>query len=301
MKAHLKNTLFPAMLLGVTFLNFGCEKEELPEEEIYHLQVFAVGPNYDGWTYDFHERDKGEIPHYFGEAKVSLYENEEDYILSTNPVHEGETDENGYFYKEFSQPDTFWVDVEKGELSMNRIMRYYERNWDCSDKSTNMIIPNKVHLNVEGELEKLREGKEGRGSWLFATLTPNPTQLQIKVYHNGQPVNGARVDLYFSEEAYNQDFRAWQEIEELKKSYGTFTEEEIEYYKSSSRTVPCLLKNFTALTDAAGEVYFDNLEPRQYWFRIEKEGLSNEGGTFKLDEALSDNPDITTSITVGIQ
>jgi hypothetical protein len=299
MKSNLKNTLFPAMLLGVLLLNFGCEKEELPEEEIYHLQVFAISPGSYISSYRWSEHQKGEIPHYFGGAKVYLYGKEEDYLLRANPLHEGETDENGFFYREFAEPDTFWIHVEKGPLSSNRQIK---NKLACPGEDSHVVSTNEVPLNPKEWHNFLREGKEGNGSWFFATLTPNPTQLQLKVYHNGQPVKGAKTTLYFSEEAYLQDIPAWQELEELKSSYGIFPPELIEEYKRIIGFEDvCLLRTFMARTDAAGEVYFDNLEPRQYWFRIEKEGMSNEGGLIKLDEALPDNPDITTSITVGIQ
>ena len=63
----------------------------------------------------------------------------------------------------------------------------------------------------------------------------------------------------------------------------------------------CLLESFTMTTDEEGIAYFDNLEPRQYWFTVEKGELSNAATTITTGKALSENADITTSLTVGIK
>ncbi len=64
---------------------------------------------------------------------------------------------------------------------------------------------------------------------------------------------------------------------------------------------PCIEDYFLQTTDESGEVYFDNLEPRNYWFRITKDTLSNEGTVIRTREALPRNADITTQQEVSIK
>ncbi len=303
MKLNVKNTLFPAMLLGIMLLNFGCEKEEPEaiEQPVYPVHVAVISPGERGQHYDWGSYMDGETQPISG-ANIYLYGSQEAYLLREAPLYEGESDENGLYYLELTEPDTFWVYVEKGQLNNQRYARYDGIKNSCGSRfnSVNYLA---VTKSDKSYLEEWRNNEIVNGeNNVFAVLTPNPTQLQFTVYHNGQVVEGAKTTLYFSEEAYNQDIPAWQEIEELKPSYGIFTPELIAEYKNlGSINNICILNSLVRNTDSSGEVYFDNLEPRQYWFRIEKEGLSNEGGTFKLDEALPGNPDINTSITVGIQ
>ncbi len=93
---------------------------------------------------------------------------------------------------------------------------------------------------------------------------------------------------------------AQKDFEQLRPTYGYFVDEEgtsgeERYFVNQNK------EYFLQTTDESGEVYFDNLEPRNYWFRITKDTLSNEGMVIRTREALPRNADITTQQEVSIE
>ena len=115
-------------------------------------------------------------------------------------------------------------------------------------------------------------------------LSRTPTKLQIKVLSEGQPQD-AVVQLYLSEDSYYKDIAPKDEEEKMHDSY------------YSPRT-----DYFNKITDANGIVLFDNLEPRQYWFRIiSKDWQKGNGkGIINISEPLENDTILNTSITVEI-
>jgi hypothetical protein len=118
--------------------------------------------------------------------------------------------------------------------------------------------------------------KKGNGS-LTLYLSSTPTKLRLVVYHTGDPVEGASVQLYKTADDYNT-----QTTDRLPDPETGVYLPDVVY------------------TDANGEVYFEDLEPRQYWFRITKGPLSNSDGTIHTDGVLTDDENITNQKSVGI-
>lgn len=292
----MKRTLPYHILLAFGLLfTAGCEKEEI-EEEIYPLQVFATGPGNgrESWGAEYYK--DGEITNLMSNAKVYLYGSEEDYLLQQNPLHEGLTDEKGMFYKEFNEPYAFWVYVEKGKLNNNRYAFISSQNISgCNNRNHNYAAKDKkIYKEEQLPMSKGETFMMGSAS-LFPVLSPDPAKLSLTIFHNGEPIEGAKVTLYLSKGAYEQGLPAYFEIEELKTSYGIY---DLASLKSDLH--PCLEKTFVQTSDGEGQVFFQNLEPRQYWFKVEKEGKTNAGGMIDTAKPLSEDPNITTSLTVGI-
>lgn len=125
------------------------------------------------------------------------------------------------------------------------------------------------------------------------SLTVAPAALQINVLHNGQPVVDALVQLYFSQEAYEQEVPAQADSEQVKSTYG-YSKEYPESY------IDDLSMFFLAHTTQQGEAYFPNLEPKRYWFKVTKNGMSNSSGTISIEQPLNNATYATRVITVGI-
>ena len=58
---------------------------------------------------------------------------------------------------------------------------------------------------------------------------------------------------------------------------------------------------FFRLQMKQAKYFFDNLEPRNYWFRIIKDTLSNESTTVRTLRALPRDAEINTIMAVGIE
>jgi hypothetical protein len=208
-------------------------------------------------------------------ATIRLFATEADYLLNENPVHEFLSPAYA-----FPQHDTIIYDVKE---------TYY---WVRANK---------------GVLNNLRQASSVKKSILVrplpccgmdidVVLSTTPTKLRVTVRDQGVVVQGAAVQLYFSESDYTNGITAQSNRSEVAPSYGS------DYISIANPTVGSLdlTKFFSALTDSNGEVYFDNLEPRQYWIKVTKGSKSNSSGTIKTTSALPDNPDITTDMTIGI-
>ena len=278
------------LALGLLF-TAGCETTEEPEVNIYPLQVIATGPGPGGDSWNDSYFVDGEITQIYPEAKVYLYGTEEDYLLRQNPLHEGLTDERGFFYKEFNEPQNFWVYVEKGPLN--------NRRFTVNNRLIGIGCNNRVHnyIAVDRKVSKQEQQGSSKGeifsNTLYPVLSRNPAKLNLQVLNNGEPVAGATVTLYLSQEAYEQNRPANMEAEELSTSYGY-------YYRPEWLNEDCLVNSFVRPANEEGEVYFPNLEPRQYWIKVEKDGKTNAGGMIDTAKPLSEDPNITTSLTVGI-
>lgn len=265
-----------ALLLGVWSMMIGvggCEKEEKePEVKLGQVKIITTIPH-----------EYGEIPFYedadtvLANAKVTFYRSFQDYMLRENAFFEDYTDENGQVNTELPVNDTIWIAASLQHLNEFRYARYHLNNiFSC-------VVPYEIYFVV------------GENYIRGIGLTPPPAQLQLNVMHAGEPVDGANVTLYFSKEAYDLDLPATRDWEQLLASHGSFRPEQ-----EDQSTASCLKHTFVNKTDASGNVLFDNLEPRQYWFRVEKNGMTNSAGTITTDKELSTNIDLITTLTVGI-
>jgi hypothetical protein len=260
----------------------GCDNEEEtvkePEKGSNETGISGVyNPKYSGYNSiaknNFLDPDFSADK--IGGATVRLFATEADYLLNENPVHEFLSSAS-----KFPQYDTFIYDVKE---------TYY---W---------VRVNKGAMNNLRQASSLRKTELVRpspccGMVIHVVLSTTPTKLRINVVDQGSKVEGAAVQLYFSESDFNNGITAQSNRSEVAPSYGS------DYISNANPTVGTLdlTKFFSALTDANGEVYFDNLEPRQYWIKVTKGNKSNSSGTIKTFSALPDNPDITTTLTIGI-
>ena len=268
----MKRTLPYQILLALgLLLNFGCEKEEpIVEEQKGDPMGIVVGkPGMNGNT-------TREADAYFPieGADIWIYDTEENYLLEKNHIDHGKSNEKGVyiFYRKEVGSD-HWYRVKKGNLTNDR---YTSKERPCYSgylKINHFLPYNMTTANVR--------------------LTTPPSKLQLSILHNGAAVEGAGVQLYFSQEAYENDFQAHQDFDQLLETYG-YPEPGTDFIRG------CEEMTFRQTSDSEGVVYFPDLEAKKYWFRITKGELSNEGGTIQLEEPLSEDPNITRSITVGI-
>jgi hypothetical protein len=270
-----------SVVLAILYLagcDGGDEPVKEPEKGSNETRITGVyTPNYGGYNsiekYNFLGADF--YADKIAGATVRLFATEADYLLNENPVHEFLS--SAYT---FPQDDTviydfketfYWVRVNKGKLNNLRQA--------SSVKKTQLVRPTPCC-----------------GMVIDVVLSTTPTKLRITVVDQGVTVQGATVQLYFSESDYANNIPAQSNRSEVATSYGSGY---ISNFDPSQGTV-ALTHFFNALTDANGEVYFDNLEPRHYWIKVIKGSKSNGSGTIKTSSALPDNPDITTTLTIGI-
>ncbi len=217
----------------------------------------------------------GELFLPLSDVAVKVYESEQDYVLDENVLIEGYTNGQGEFEFEHTPSDTLWFRAQKDTLNDLRGIRQSSR---------------------EVPLNQITIGNEpGSGNYdnVEVVLTNTPTKLRLSVFHEGQAVEGAQVQLYFTEQAYQDSLAAQQDFEQLRPTYG-YQSDDPDLFDPEGSFVYFVEDYFLQTTDESGEVYFDNLEPRNYWFRITKDTLSNEGTVIRTREALPRNADITT-------
>ena len=273
--------LLTCAALGLLFT--ACEEEE--EEKVnppqsYKMKVFAGMPGVYGYA-----KDVLTLHHPVAEVAVKVYRSREDYLVSRNPAFEGLTNDDGLFTFETDSIGPLWYSVYKDTLSNLRGVTSINKN--------SGIQHNEIIIGMDDPRGHTRSGS-------FATLTNTPTKLRLAVSHLGQPVEGAEVQLYFTQQAYLDSLAAQEDFEQLRPTYGYPTDD-----PSTSDNIPSFInhvdENFLRTTNEAGEVLFDNLEPRNYWFRITKDTLSNQGTTVRTLRALPRDAEITTTMTVGIR
>jgi hypothetical protein len=194
---------------------------------------------------------------------VTLYLTEEDYLLNQNPFLTTEADRGLEVY--YNREMEFYYKATKGNLNNQR---YFLQ--DITNSYNNHFLS--WNPDVEGRT--------------FCFLSTTPTRLQLSVTDASlQPIEGATVQLYISEQDFLDDIPAQERTSEWSSVYnGSFYDP---YFLSS--------------TDAAGEALFDNLDPRQFWFKVTKGSLTNASGVIKTTNALPDNADVTTVLSVIIK
>ncbi|MBX9851400.1 MAG: hypothetical protein K2X86_06530 [Cytophagaceae bacterium] len=196
-------------------------------------------------------------------ATVYIYGSESNYLMKTNPIHQGTTDANGNFTfeEEYNggNPPKVWIWAEKSSLNS---LRYDEEG----DGYLNRILGN------------------DRVNLISVPLAPTPVRLQLNIIDNGAPVENAQVQLYLSESDYLAN-RIYSDTDPEFDSIGG--------YGGPNYLID--------ETNVNGEALFWALEPRKYWFRVTYQSKSNNTTTYYLDTPLADDPNITTVRSVAIQ
>jgi hypothetical protein len=226
----------------------------------------------------------GQFPSPVDEVTIKVYQTKKDHQLDQNVFIQGQTNSAGWFSFEHPSADTLWFRASKDTLSNLRKI-----NSNSADIEHDQIVITERGSNLSANY-----------AYVVATLTNTPTKLRLSVFHKGQAVEGATVQLYFTEQTYQDSLAAQEDFERLRPTYGYFVDEEgttgeERYFVDQNK------EHFLQTTNEAGEVYFDNLEPRNYWFRITKDTLSNEGTTIRTLRALPRDAEIITQMEVGIK
>jgi hypothetical protein len=211
-------------------------------------------------------------------AEVSVFSNESDFWSNKNKITVGFANELGKYFitSKSSQPDynTYWIKVKKDSLNNYR-------NGDSYNKGVykmmeDYIIPN----NSENPVINSR---------IYAAfLLTTPTKLQLRVYNNGVAVQNAKVYLYETDVKYeNRDNYYF--------AYFIFQADDYD-----TRGINSTMNHYK-LTDSNGICEINDLEPHQYWFRIEKDGKTNATTKITTDGSLPDDMNITTALDIGIK
>lgn len=201
-------------------------------------------------------------------ASVYFYDSETDYLLNQNPSHTQILDARGMASITDNSDKKYWIRITLDTLNNLRDGAIY------SDTFTTTGFP--VNANA-GTFYAKRANT--------CILSTTPVTLQLNVKNLGAAVNGATVRLYYNLDDYNNDKLPFQ---------NTTTYSQVFYVYGYQ------YPTFTGTTDASGAVVFTNLEPRKYWFRVVKGAMNNNGGTINTTNKLADDPNVTTSIDVGI-
>lgn len=195
------------------------------------------------------------------DADVYVYRQEVDLYSGQNLVAQGKTDASGRYSYTTGENTRFYCKVVKGNLNNLRAGGVHRRTND----------------------DELSTSKK-----LIAALSTTPVKLQLQVMYNGAPVEMANYQLYLSEADY------------LANRTYTGTEPEFIHFGPTWKG-----GFYSSYTGTDGIQLIKELEPRQYWFRVYKDidGVrrTNAGTVFKTPQALPDNLDVTTSLTVGLQ
>ena len=266
---------------ALALLFTACEEDEEPSTfSPRQVNIRAGLPSVCGYA----DIDYNKVAHPVSEANVVVYRTKEDYLLGKNKLIEGVTDTEGLFTFSYDSAGSLWFRAYKDTLSN---LRGVNRYGGSPEHNEIVIAPQGVD-----QYENYSE--------VFATLTNTPTKLRLLIYHEGQPVEGAQVQLYFTEQAYQDSLAAQEDFKALKPTYGYPTDDPTTSDNISS-FIRRVKDNFLQTTNETGEVYFDNLEPRNYWFRITKDTLSNEGVIVRTREALPRDAEIITQMEIGIE
>lgn len=202
---------------------------------------------------------------------IKAYESESDFLSEKNVYKEGISDAEGILFLYFGETEKhFWIRAKKGKLNNLRYKEFYTKE-----------ITNIGGFSCPDE-HKCTTGTKSR-----IILSSTPTKLQLKVFNNGTPVNGAKVQMYLKESDY---------LNNIVPDTGDYS-----WYKSLPDSKPEFYDVLEKQTGVNGEVLFENFEPRRYWFRVTKDGKNNATTTFSTEEPLPDDPNITTVIDIGIK
>ena len=225
--------------LGLLFT--ACEEEEksyskvIYSDEPIDVNVYAGLPGVYGRANEIDET----VPHPVAKTMIAMYKTKEDYLLNQNILTQGLTDEEGRFTFKYDSVGSLWFSAHKDTLSNLRGVSRYS-NWP---EHNEIVVP--------------KQGSTGYSNFygVFATMTNAPASLQLSVSHQGQPVEGATVQLYFTEQTYQDSLAAQEDFDHLRPTYG---------YQSDDPDLPDPKGSFTyyaeehflQTTDEAGEVFF---------------------------------------------
>lgn len=198
-------------------------------------------------------------------AEIWVYKSEQDYLLDKNYTHYGRSDSNGKFKFKETEEFNYFFRIKRDSLNEVRFRKEYIKPLGRGRDE------NRITINY------------------FIPLSTTPAKLQINVLKNGNPVPNAEVQIFYSEKDYLEN--------KIPGKYNINTSgyENLAYGELFDNSF------FYKRTNEEGIAYFENLEAREYWFKVVHDGFSNSATIFKTNEKLSENPDITTVLTVPVK
>jgi hypothetical protein len=200
--------------------------------------------------------------------KVYLYRTKEDYLSDRNRIIPPFSNR---LYQISDKSKTFyWVRIMQNSLNNIRSNVIY------TDPSNGKSV-----FERNGNLGECDEYKTFH---LQTDLSTTPTRLHLNIKNNGNAVNGAVVQLFYSRNDYDNNIKP--------------------LHSDSFSLQKYFLPNpgdFADTTGVDGTAYFNNLEPREYWFKVTMGKLNNSSTSLKTLKPLPDDPNVTTLLDVGIK
>lgn len=254
----------------VLILIFSCKDKDCPQKDTFGVYITA---------YNRTVLDSAKL------ATIKFYKTEQDYLLDQNVFKTFTTD--SYFKKvSFSEDDyiDYWFRITKDSLNNSRF----------GPVKTTKSGVNRTDNTCDGD------GVDNQYRTFLATciLSTSPAKLQLNIKHNGQPVSNALVKLYYSYQDYlnnvNPDYRPSHQIN------STYTNEYFTTFDGDENNLFNVENVFSFTTGADGIAFFEQLESRQYWIKVSNGTFTNSSGTIKTTNKLTDDPNVTTVLDIGI-
>ena len=210
-------------------------------------------------------------------VEVRIFDPGINYQLNEDPTQVLQSDEKGQVELDFFQEPKTWYRVTKGDIDNSR---YGNRSNHGDDR-----------LSHSHQCFQLSQGWPHIDEFEIYLTTP-PAQLEVIVFHDGQVVPFADVQLYWSLEDYESDVTPGTKI----------TGQDLVYpgcppFNNTDH------HNRWVFYDGADEervTHFNNLESREYWLRIWEEGMSNDNTMIKIPFTLSVEPGLINRVEIGI-
>lgn len=226
------------------------------------------------------------VPDSANMATVKFYTSEQDYLLDQNVYKTLTT--GGYFkdvkFTEDSYSD-YWFRVEKDTLNNDRF----------GPNKTSQVGVNGHDNTCDGD------GIDNKYHNFLAEciLSTTPVRLQLNIKHNGLPVQGATVKLYYSYQDYLNNVNPKDRPTHQVNGFN-YVNEFWTTFEGDNTGASLSQDLFTKVTAIDGIAVFEQLEPRQYWIKVSNGTYTNSAGTIKTPNKLSNDPNVTTVLDIGI-
>ncbi|WP_424962055.1 hypothetical protein [Ekhidna sp.] len=218
-----------------------------------------------------------------GNVKVDLYESFEDLVLRQNVISTEISDENGFISLEYAINNNsgatpganseLWAIASVGDLSSIR----------ASEVQSSGSFNGFNYLNLSG----INSFECSIDQVVPLSLFPSRLNITILDSEGNLFDEHATVKIYPTEETYANDTspEEWPESDRIDLGGITPGSGDFLFTKTSS----------------TGQVFYSNLAPKVFWFRVEgiDGSYNNDGGKIKLDQPLLSS-EVTTSITVSL-
>ncbi len=210
-----------------------------------------------------------------GGVKIKYFNSLINWLNNANAIDSGVTDINGFlpFSTFIESGDTLFIKAEKGGLS----------NLRFKDIKAYAPLPTQKSSTQISQYFGLR-------------LSDTPTQMGIQIRDGLTPMQNYTIQLFLSQEDYDKDQPADEQISLSTLNYGNWQDASI------SNKNDYFYPIFNQQTNEIGMAYFHSLQPRAYWFKVYDES-QNEVAVLpnSTSTPLPDDPNLTSIFTLQIQ